>query len=329
VATLHVEATILSACEFWLTPDVQGEHMSHLSRREFAALAAAAAAAPFAARRTSAAAAPLSAQDVIDRIKKNIGVQWKPESVDGTKAGDPSTIVKGIVTTSMATLAVLQQAAKVGANFIITGHPTFYSRSDSTTPPAGRGGAATPASPDPVFAAKHEFIAKHNLVVFRLSDHWRLRQPNPAAAGIAAAMGWTKHQAASDPARFGIPAVTVDALAGSIKKRLNVRGGLRVVGDPQMRVQRVGLLPGSTPIQAALTLLPDVDAILAGEVREWESVEYARDKVSAGERKALILVGRVVSEEAGMAVCATWLKPFLPGVPIRHVAAGDPYWRPA
>jgi hypothetical protein len=29
-----------------------------------------------------------------------------------------------------------------------------------------------------------------------------------------------------------------------------------------------------------------------------------RDKVTAGEKKGLILVGRVVSEEAGMNVCA-------------------------
>ena len=43
--------------------------------------------------------------------------------------------------------------------------------------------------------------------------------------------------------------------------------------------------PASTPIQAALKMLPNVDVIVAGEVREWESVEYARDKVFAGEKK--------------------------------------------
>ena len=32
-------------------------------------------------------------------------------------------------------------------------------------------------------------------------------------------------------------------------------------------------------------MLPDVDAIVAGEVREWESVEYARDQVAAGEQE--------------------------------------------
>jgi hypothetical protein len=75
-------------------------------------------------------------------------------------------------------------------------------------------------------------------------------------------------------------------------------------------------------------MLPNVDVIVAGEVREWESVEYARDTAFSGERKGLILLGRVVSEEPGMNICADWLKMFVAEVPVTHVSAGDPYWRP-
>jgi putative NIF3 family GTP cyclohydrolase 1 type 2 len=259
-------------------------------------------------------------------MKKNIGVEWKTETLDTVKAGDPSATVTGIVTTSLASLAVLQQAVTSGANLVITTQPVFFSRADARTPPAGRGGA--PAPPDVVFTAKDEFITKHNLVVFRLTDHWRLRQPNPAASAIAAALGWTK-VIAGTAARFEIPAVTLDALAVTVKKRLDVRGGIRVVGDRRLRVQRVGVLPGATPLAAALAMLPEVDAVVAGEVREWESVEYARDKVDGGEQKALILIGRIVSEEAGMKSCAAWIKTLVPEVPVRHISAGDPYWRPA
>ena len=300
--------------------------MSQLSRREFAALAAVAAVAPLATSRRSSAARAITAQDVIDRIKKNIGVERKPETLDTIKAGDASGTVTGIVTTSLASLAVLQEAVKARANFVITTHPTFYARADTKTPPAGRGGA--PAGPDPVFTAKDDFITKNNLIVFRLTDHWRLRQPNPAAAALGEALGWSK-LVATNPARYEIPTASLETLAATVKKRLNVRGGIRVVGDPSLRVQRVGVLPGSTPIAAALALLPDVDAIVAGEVREWESVEYARDKVDGGEKKALILIGRIVSEDAGMNACAAWLRSFVPEVPVRHISAGDPYWRPA
>jgi putative NIF3 family GTP cyclohydrolase 1 type 2 len=301
-----------------------------LSRRDFAALAAAAAAAPFACVRDLSGAAAITADQVIERIRKNIGVAWNLDTVDGVKAGSASTVVTGVVTTSMATLTVLRQAVKAGANVVVTAQPTFYARADVPAPPAGRGAANQAAAPsDPVFSAKHEFITRNNLVVFRLSDHWRLRQPDPRVQGMAAALRWSKHETAGDPQRFQVPALRLDSLADHVKQALRSRGGIRVVGDPSIMVRRVGLLPGTTPIQAALKMLPGVDVIVAGEVREWESVEYARDTVFAGEKKALILVGRVVSEEPGMSLCADWLKTVVTEVPIRHIAAGDPYWRPS
>lgn len=302
--------------------------MADLTRREFAALAAAAAAAPF-AHATLAEAAAITADDIIARIRKNIGVGWKPESVDTIKAGTASTIATGIATTSSATMAVLQQAVKARANVIITTSPTFHARSDAPAPPAGRGAAPQPAiPPDPVFSAKNDFITKHKLVVFRFSDHWQLRRPDPRVQGLAAALGWSKHQSGDRPEHVDVPALRLDALASHVKKLLRSRGGMRVIGNPQIMVQRIGLLPGTTPIQAALKMLPDVDVIVAGEVREWESVEYVRDKVFAGEKKGLVLVGRLVSEEPGMDVCANWLKTFVTEVPVRHISAGDPYWRP-
>ena len=60
-----------------------------------------------------------------------------------------------------------------------------------------------------------------------------------------------------------------------------------------------------------------------------QSVEYARDVVFSKERKGLVLVGRVVSEEGAMRECASWLGRLVPDVKVQHVPAGDPYWRPA
>ena len=301
--------------------------MTDLTRREFAALAAAAAVTPFAQAESPFAQVPITAQQVIDRIKKNIGVEWNADTVDTIKGGDPSTIVKGIVTTSMATLPVLRQAVKTGANLIVSAQPTFYARADVPTPPAPRGGGAP--APDRVFTAKNEFITKSNLVVFRLSEQWRRRQPDPLVQGLATALGWARYQSTSDPMHLEVPALALETLATNVKKGLRSSGGVRIIGDPRMSVRRIGLLPGTTPIQAALKMLPNVDVIVAGEVREWESVEYVRDQVFSGAKKGLILVGRVVSEEPGMEVCANWLKTVVPEVAVRHVAAGDPYWRPA
>jgi putative NIF3 family GTP cyclohydrolase 1 type 2 len=373
--------------------------MTHLSRREFAAMAISTTAAPFWWRDRAAVAgteiggaataaaetamldaaataiATITVEELIDRIKSHIGVEWKSESVDGIKAGDPSTAVRGVVTTSLATLAVLQQAVKAGANVVISSEPTFYSKSDARVPPARRdpvvagsstsgtpapgtpptaapasgtpvpatsspnasappasavpAAAAPPPPADAVFLAKNDFITRNNLVVIRLNEHWRQRKPDPLALGMATALGWSAHQSASDPRHFDVPATTLDALVADVKKALQSRGGTRVVGAPQTKVRRVGLLLGSTPIQDTVAMMAHVDVILAGEVREWESVEYVRDRAFNGDGKALVLLGRIVSEDPGMKVCAEWLRTFVPEAPVTHVSAGDPYWRPA
>lgn len=306
--------------------------MSHLSRREFGALVAAGAAAtPLVSRAGTHAAATVTAADVVDRIKKNVGVEWNSATVDTFKAGDPGTIVTGVVTTSMATLDVLQRAVRAGANLVITAAPTFYSRADLSTPAVrglGPGRAAAPPPPDPVFAGKNAFIAKHNLVVFRLTQHWNQRKPDPRALGLAAAMGWTKYKAGDDALRYVVPAITLEALASQLKKTLSTRGGIRAIGDPATQVRRVGLLPGYTAIQASIAMLPTVDVIVAGEVQEWESSTYVQDVVFGGVKKGFISIGRVVNEAPGMQVCAEWLKTLVPEVPVRFITAGDPYWRP-
>jgi hypothetical protein len=280
--------------------------------------------------------APISAAEIVERIRKQIGVEWKTDTVDTVKAGDAATVVSGVVTTAMATLGVLRQAVDAGANMVITCEPTFYGRSDARTLPAGRGGgsgapspAASTQAPDPVYAGKNAFIEKHGLVVFRLSEHWRLRRPDPFARGLARSLGWTRRQVAGDASRYVIPAVSLRALVTDLKKKLGSRGGIRVVGDPDTRVRTVALAPGSTPIAAALEALPAVDVIVGGEMREWESVEYARDAAFSARRQGLVLVGRVVSEEGGMRECSTWLATVVPEVRVRHLPAGDPYWRPA
>jgi len=212
--------------------------MNQLSRREFVALTAGgAAAAPLASIRQTVlyAAAGLTAQDVVDRIKKNVGIEWRAETVDTFKAGDPATVVTGVVTTSMATLAVLRLSVKAGANLIITSGPTFYGRADAPNP-------AVANLNDPIFAAKNELIETERLVLCRFSDHWRARTPEPLVQGLRDAFGWSRFTAADDPARVSIPATTLGALASTIKKKLNARGGIRVVGDPRTAIRKVALI---------------------------------------------------------------------------------------
>jgi hypothetical protein len=188
---------------------------------------------------------------------------------------------------------------------------------------------AVVSAEDPVLVAKEEFIQKNALVVFRFADHWRSRKPDPFATGLAQTMGWTKYQADGDPLRYDIPAITIGALAESLAARLRARAGIRVVGEARSTVRRIAMLPGVSALAATMKALPDCDLVLAGETREWESVEYAQDCVAAGQKKGLIMLGRVLSEEPGMNLCADWLKKLIPEAAVRWLPAGDPYWRPA
>ena len=262
---------------------------------------------------------PLTAQQVVERIQAHVGVPWSDETVDTFKAGDPDTPVTGIAVTMMATLDVLQRAAAAGHNLVITHEPTFYGHRDETDA----------LQDDPVFAAKKAFIEAHGLVVWRFHDHWHRRDPDGIRVGMVEALGWEGYRQAVDEAVFVLPETSVRALAAQLRDRLGVRT-LRVVGDPDLRVSRAGLAPGfpGFPAQRQLLARDDLDVLVMGEAHEWETIAYTADAASAGMHKALIVLGHIPSEQAGMAECARWLRTFVEEVPVAFVAAEEPFWAP-
>jgi len=295
-----------------------------ISRRRFALIAGSASVIP-----KLAAAEPLTAQTVAQRIRMTLGGDWPLTGPDGFKAGDPSTVVKGIATTAMATLDVLKQASKANTNLILTYEPTFYSRMDGHLPPGAVGGRVAGDADDPVIKAKREFIDKNGLVVFRLRDHWQARKESDMVTGLASALGWSAHVVKGDNSLYEVPPATAEATVNLIRSKLNLRAGLRAVGDRTATVRRVLLFPGSMTPATMWQRYSDVDMVIAGEVREWENTHYAADMFAAGEKRALVTTGRVVSEEPGMRLCADWVKTLVKEVPAKWIGVGDPYWRPA
>lgn len=73
----------------------------------------------------------LTAGEVVDRIKRNIGIPWDYKTYRDTfKIGGPDTPIAGIACTFMSTLDVLQRAHAAGKNMIVTHEPTFWSDAD-------------------------------------------------------------------------------------------------------------------------------------------------------------------------------------------------------
>ena len=259
----------------------------------------------------------LTAGDVVERIKGKVGIPWMTETVDRIVAGSPEIRVKGIATTMMATLEVIERAVAAGRNMIVTHEPTFWSHQDGTKDLEG----------DPTYEFKKKFIAEHEVAVFRFHDHWHRMKPDGINVGMTQELGWEKNAVAADSHEFVFAPVTLDAFARGMAERLKARS-MRVVGKGDLEIKRVvaswgyaGLMPNVIK-QASR---PDVELIVCGETREWELVEYVQDQVASGAKKALIVINHVVSEQAGMRYCAEWLKPLVPEVPVEFMASEEPF----
>ena len=300
-----------------------------ISRRGFALIAGSLAG----ARVPLFGAAGSSALDIVKQIREQLGGDWPETGVDGFKAGNPEIEVRGIAVTAMATVDVLRQASKAGLNLVITHEPTFFGVRDGAAPPAPPPGARGGRGPmgitpdDPVYQAKKELIQKDNLVVFRLRDHWRARKENDLTSGLADSLGWGGRRVRDEPMFYEIPSATLQDVVALIRKKLNLRGGLRSVGDPKSKVRRVMLYPGVMDVAVLWKNFDQADLLVAGEVREWECVPYVADWNTAGVKKSLITVGRVASEDPGMRACSGWLKTVVKDFPVQWISAGDPYWR--
>ena len=274
------------------------------------------------ANSAAAQAKPLTAREVIARIQEHVGIPWMQQTVDTFKAGNPETEVKGIAVTMMATLDVLQRAAAAGQNLIITHEPTFFNHQDKPDDLEQKDN-------DPVLAAKRAFIEEHGLVIWRFHDHWHRMKQDGIEAGMVRALGWERFQDSSNQYLFAIPETDLERLATDVKSRLKIRI-MRVVGDPKLKVKKVALVPGASGFAKETRALEisDVQVLITGEPREWETVEYVADAVTEGKLKALIILGHIPSEQAGMEECVRWLKTFVSEVPIEFVPAREPFWAP-
>ncbi len=227
---------------------------------------------------TQSTARSITAAQVAERIRANVGTAWRDKTIDGFKAGSPETTVTGVVTTVMATRRVLARAVELGRNFVVTQEPVFYNANDE---PGNR-------ASDAVYLAKKAYIEQHGLVVFRFADHWNGRQPDPRVAALARTLSW---DGPGTNGVFAIRETTLSALAAHLRDRLQIRGGLRTLGAPDMRVRSALLMPGTADVPTMLARLKEADVVVAGEPREWEVVPYLLDSRDGRREQGAALGG--------------------------------------
>lgn len=265
----------------------------------------------------SSKSAVLTADQLIQSIIRTTGAATIPNTVDVIKEGDPSTPVKGIATCMFATMDVLKKAVEKGCNLIVVHEPLYYNHLDETTQFRN----------DPVFLEKQKFILDHKLVIWRFHDYIHSIKPDGILSGMVEKLGWEKYTVNNQLDNFILPETTLTGLLENLKKTFP-ENAVYVVGNPELKLSKVTLAAGAPGSGEHIRLLEDknVDVVIAGEAQQWETYEYARDAVQQGRSKAVIFLGHISSEEAGMDFCAGWLKTFIKDIPVCYIECGPSYW---
>jgi len=250
---------------------------------------------------------PETPKDVIQLIKKNVTCKWADKTVDTFKAGNPQTKLKGTATCMFADMNVLKEAVQKGCNLIITHEPVFYNHLDQTSS----------FENDPVFKEKMEFIEKNDLVIFRFHDHIHRTEPDGISKGMIREMDLEPHAVNGSQTNFKIPEISLKKFSKELKNKLGLET-IRIIGNPEMKFKKLAFMAGAPGGQRHMQLLrnQEVEVLIAGEAPEWETYLYANDAVAQGKNKAVIFLGHIKSEEAGMKYAAEWLDDIVEGVPV-------------
>lgn len=269
-------------------------------------------------------ALPLQAQNtptaasIIGTIRDRAGVQSRNPTVDTFKTGDTTARVTGVAVTMMATLDVLKRVVEKGDNLIITHEPTFYSHRDTT--------GALESENDQVLAAKKKFIADNKLIIWRFHDTPHAMRPDMINAGMVKGLGWQKYVRDSTGNVFELPRTTVGALTKQLATKLDARA-IRIAGNSSATVSRAVMTQGFWGFPAIRRIIQrsNPDVVIIGEDHEWETIEYVVDAISAGQIKALIVVGHIPSEQLGMVEFASWLRSLIPSVKVDFIPTPDAF----
>lgn len=267
----------------------------------------------------------MKVQDVIDEILSAMcGGPKFEETCDIISVGNPETIVTGIVTTFMATFDVIQEAVRLGANFIITHEPTWFTGMDTTDW----------CQKDSVYLAKRKYIEEHGITIWRLHDHMHTGSDTDYIyEGLLNELDWHKYLQPDEkyPWVYEIPETTLGRLAAFFKEKLNMEV-IQIIGSPEMNIKRVGILVGGGSLGFGVEQMPmevmernNLDLLVAGDITEWTICAYINDAYQMGFNRAMLTLGHERSEEAGMKHLAPWLVERFETIPVTFVDAKEPF----
>lgn len=258
--------------------------------------------------------APMTAQQIADKIRGIMGPAWNPASYRDTfKMGDPNTPVKAVASCFMSTFDVIKRAHEKGLNFVITHEPTIWTDAD----------LLPPVQNDPLYKLKLEYVNDNKMVLWRTHDSWHKMQPEPMNDAQNKKLGWDKYALANDPKTEQFPPMPLRDIVAQYVHKVPTES-VRVIGNPNLVVK--SLTHCGHGCEANIEGLEKYDATISIEAREFETAEYGRDFLASGGKGAMIIASHESGEENGMEFFTTWFKEHLPGIHIEFIPTGDRLW---
>lgn len=276
----------------------------------------------------------LKIAEIIDKIKAFHPPIDESRTCDTVKCGNPDQECTGVVVTVYASVEVIQETAKAGANLIVCHEPLFFSHNDTVDWLEG----------NTVYEEKAKLLEQHGIVVWRNHDHIHGGSPSRVRNhmdlifyGLMQELGWEQYCIGFDkkPMLYEIPETTGRNLAAELVRKLNLEGA-RIVGNLDARVHRVFFCEHVSAAQFG-NRQPDCeaiqeiekegyDALIPFEIVDWTLSEYVRDAAQLGRNKVLIEMGHFNVEELAMKYMLNWLPGLLAeDVPVHFVQSGDSF----
>ncbi len=237
------------------------------------------------------------------------------DTCDTFKSGSADVEVTKVAVAMFGTPDVIRQAKAFGAELLIVHEPLYYNHFDSRTD-------------DPIEAAKAKLLEDSGITVYRYHDHPHYSMPDLIAVGelnLLGLKGEIKPSETFDLARVYLnEPMTARQLAKHIEEKLNIKN-VRIAGSTDKPITTVSCMFGA-PGGLMEELKRDVcEALIAGEVCEWALCEYARDASQLGYTKAVLTLGHVGSERAGMVYISDLLKARFADVEVQYFECGEVY----
>ena len=256
----------------------------------------------------------MKANEVID-ILCQYGKDFKyTQTCDTVKSGTLDKDVTKVAVAMFPTIDLVKEVIAWGAELLIVHEPTYYNHWEQ-------------APENKVLAEKRAFLESSGLTIFRFHDHPHRNYPDLIAAGEVKYMNLdgevTFRGDVFDLTEIKLNNPTTPlALAKMIEKNLGIQR-IKLYGAINEPCTKISACFGAPGDVFDVLSSDNTEILLIGECNEWGMPEFVRDAASLGYKKAMLVLGHIGSERAGMVYTAELLKERIPDLDIKYFECGE------